>query len=108
MRESLHYSMIPIPQDNMNEIIFNGSRRILTNVSSNGYYGYQPQIHVQEKSNTQSSQMTGEICDMDVQFNNLPNTEEMQMENGIPRLVNRKRRWEYPDELDAFKKKAPK
>lgn len=103
----LSYNMIPIVQDNMNDI---GSRiNILTNVSSNAYYGYQPQVYLEEKHTAQTDQrdrMDNNISNMDTQCNNNNNLccEAMQTEN-LPRQVNRKRRWDHRDEFVEFKKR---
>ncbi|XP_018572474.1 uncharacterized protein LOC108911884 isoform X2 [Anoplophora glabripennis] len=103
----LSYNMIPIVQDNMNDI---GSRvNILTNVSSNAYYGYQPQVYLEEKNAAQTNQtarMDNNTSNMDIQYNNNNNLcyEAMQTEN-IPRQVNRKRRWDHRDEFVEFKKR---
>lgn len=103
----LSYNMIPIVQDNMNDI---GSRiNILTNVSSNAYYGYQPQVYLEEKNTAQTNQsnkMDSNASNMDIQYNNnnILCCEAMQTEN-IPRQVNRKRRWDHRDEFIEFKKR---
>lgn len=96
--------MIPLPCDNMNLLI--GSTNFLTNVSSNGYYGYQPQLQVQneECSKTYSeAQATSNSNTMDVQYCFQENR-DMQIEHDTRDTASRKRRCCYDEKRD-FKKR---
>ncbi|EFA02070.2 uncharacterized protein LOC661835 [Tribolium castaneum] len=77
-----NFNMLPIVQDNMNYI-----PRSLTNLSSNGYYGYQPPLLEKMKEE--------KPCFMEVQ----------QFEN--PSSKNRKRAWDFGTTTDLleFKKR---
>ncbi|XP_044255672.1 uncharacterized protein LOC123005781 [Tribolium madens] len=77
MRDNLNINVLPIVQDNMNYT----PKMSLTNLSSNGYYGYQPPLEKQKKEDT---------CFMEVQFESPP---------------NRKRAWEFGTDLREFKKR---
>lgn len=103
MRESINYNIIPLPRDNMNISI--DSSKFLTNVSSNGYYGYQPQLQVQNKQFSESypeTQITRDNTTMEVQFHIQENC-NMQIEHNT-RDGSRKRRCCY-DEMRDFKKR---
>lgn len=104
MRESINYNMIPLPCDNMNILINAGPRNFLTNVSSSGYYGYQPQVHFQPKECIQNeSQISKENNTvMEVQYYAQENY-SMEAEYEM-RQTNRKRRHCY-DERGEFKKR---
>lgn len=106
MRESINY-MIPLPYDNMNDIIINvGTKNFLTNVSSNAYYGYQPQPHVQNKEdfiNSTKAQATKDNT-MEVQYDWIEENSNMQTESDFKRHANRKRRCCY-DEITKIKKR---
>lgn len=107
MRESNNYNMIPLPRDNMNVVI--GSTNFLTNVSSNGYYGYQPQLQVQKKECSEAYSVPqaaigndNNIAKMEIQYC-FQESYDMQTEHDT-RDQSRKRRCCY-DEIRDFKKK---
>lgn len=105
MRESINYNMIPLPCDNMNILVNVGSRNFLTNISSNAYYGYQSQVHVENKETSvtdSGSQGVKDNVSMDVQDGFHENNCDMQIENDMRH--NRKRRCCY-DGLVEFKKR---
>lgn len=112
MRESISYGMIPWACDNVNDIILNvGSRNFLTNVSSNGYYGYQPPHHVQNKHFTNETDSNATKCsnintpmEIQHQFNSCEEKEKCDMQLGSDIQVCRKRRCCY-DEVVEFKKR---
>lgn len=90
--------MIPLPCDNMNDILNVGSRIFLTNVSSNAYYGYQPQHYVQNKEsyiNDNKIHLTKDNTSMEVQYS---------CEENRDIHASRKRRCCY-DEIREFKKR---
>ncbi|KAG5899957.1 hypothetical protein JTB14_034530 [Gonioctena quinquepunctata] len=104
MRESLSYGMFPLLCESMNTPMFNPSSTSL--ISSNGYYGYQPQIHTLEKGgieNGNAQQVTSDRMEMDVQ-ENVSEENCMQMANER-RQENRKRRLENAADFEEFKKR---
>lgn len=110
MREALNFDMIPIVQDNING--FNPDiGRSLTNISSNGYYGYQSPHQMQQKTNNDTSNNNNNnhmdtCCDMDIQYTNSEENQEIRIQNGVsPLLVNRKRHWNDINEFSEFKKR---
>lgn len=106
MREAITYNMIPLQSDNMNVLVNTGSMNFLTNISANAYYGYQPQVHVQNKHKLSirdsESEATKDNLQMEVQDSFHENS-DMQIENDV-RQISRKRRCCY-DELTEFKKR---
>lgn len=109
MRESINYNMLPLPYDDSNDILMNvDSRHLLTNVSSNAYYGYQPQLHVQNKTVFSNHNKPHDTKDnslgMEIQYNCFEKNCEMQIENDITRHATRKRRCCY-DDVGEFKKR---
>lgn len=105
MIESNNFNMIPLPCDNMNILI--GSKNFLTNVSSNGYYGYQSQHQVPIKEfseacpEPQATKGNGNNpAKMEIQYC-FEERGDMQIDT---RDENRKRRCSY-DEMRDFKKR---
>lgn len=96
MRDSFNFNMIPIVQDNVQFLA-----RGLTNISSNGYYGYQPPL-LSKRAQTEDTHVgarcpeTGGFMDMEVQFESLARDQNIN---------NRKRRWEYANDHYEFKKR---
>ncbi|RZC42459.1 hypothetical protein BDFB_001602 [Asbolus verrucosus] len=88
--------MLPIVQDNMNCI---AGVRGLTNLSSNGYYGYQPPLLLdrQKEEVTPSEAHVPAVppCSMEVQFESLPQNQN----------AHRKRSWEFNNYFREFKKR---
>lgn len=105
MRESLTYNMIPLPHHEMLSI---EPVNIVTNVSSHAYYGYQPIIYTRSKDISQTernNEAIRENIQMEVQFDNIDEN-NMQIEKGGLRHVNRKRRSEQmTDGTGEFKKR---
>jgi hypothetical protein len=83
MRDNLNFNMLPIVQDNMNCV-----PGALTNLSSNGYYGYQAPL---DKRKNES--LEPHACYMEVQC-------ETASHRG-----SRKRAWELADDFREFKKR---
>ncbi|CAH0561490.1 unnamed protein product [Brassicogethes aeneus] len=83
MREDLNFNVLPIVND------FNVlNRGLMTNVSSNAYYGYQ--AHLQQNKTKQLNEKC-ELMDFECESNKTRNN-------------SRKRAWDY-DELHSFKKR---
>lgn len=99
--------IIPIPRDNMNDIIFNaGPSNIITNVSSNGYYGYQPQAHYTcVKNGTDTREENSGSCDVEMELEQPQEENTRRQKNIIERQCDRKRRWEHRDDAEIFKKR---
>lgn len=106
MRESINYNMIPLPCDNMNVLINVGPRNFLTNISSNGYYGYQPRVHSQQKecmvshNESQISKENNTVMEVQSCFQE---NRSMEVEYEM-RQASRKRRYCY-DERGEVKKR---
>ncbi|KAJ3657404.1 hypothetical protein Zmor_009211 [Zophobas morio] len=88
MRDNFNFSMLPIVQDNMNYI---PGVRSLTNLSSNGYYGYQPPLLEKDREEPPAPH----ACFMEVQFESVA-----QNNSG-----SRKRAWDFCNDLRDFKKR---
>jgi hypothetical protein len=83
MRDNLNFNMLPIVQDNMNCV-----PGALTNLSSNGYYGYQAPLDKRK-----NEPLEPHACYMEVQC-------ETASHRG-----SRKRAWELADDFREFKKR---
>lgn len=128
MRDALSFNMIPIVEENLEEISFNpGLRNQIVNISSsNGYYGYQPPLMLpsDQKQTVYDDTVTPTVdnnrnncdtTDMDIQFNCYADIEscadQMQIANvrsgDIHRGVSKKRQWdaEFTAEFDNTLKK---
>lgn len=98
--------MIPLPRD---EILNVEPTNVITNISSNVYYGYQPRIHTHVKDsqiNINQEQRISDDDQMEIHFHNF-HENNMQIENDITRYVNRKRRLQETtnDNTEEFKKR---
>jgi hypothetical protein len=83
MRDNLNFNMLPIVQDNMTCV-----PGALTNLSSNGYYGYQAPLDKRK-----NEPLEPHACYMEVQC-------ETASHRG-----SRKRAWELADDFREFKKR---
>ncbi|XP_018326703.1 uncharacterized protein LOC108737996 isoform X3 [Agrilus planipennis] len=111
MKDSLNF-FLPIMEEDDTSVISNRNElRSITNISSNGYYGYQPVVekHIQNGINCEQS-MEVQMSDSDIQFNNFIPVEEncqQQKETMDNRdKLKRKRCWgyDYETEYPEFKK----
>lgn len=102
MRDALNLNFLPIVQDEMNGIAVKASANKGFSNPSNGYYGYQPLQGKLEDNMVKYEQMDIQPCDMEMQF---VNNNEGDRKQSYPRLISRKRAWEYNSDPHYFKKR---
>lgn len=99
MRDALNLNFLPIVQDEMNGIsVKAGANKGFSNIS-NGYYGYQPLPNTLEDKTVKYEQMDIQQCDMEMQFSSEGDRKQ------YPRIISRKRAWEYNTDSHYFKKR---
>lgn len=97
--------MIPLPCDNMSDVVNVGTAPFLTNVSSNAYYGYQPQWPVESKQDPISSTARRAAKNTNPKMEmQLIDDWNMQIENDGTLQVSRKRS-RCSDQSEELKKR---